>query len=463
MTRESYPKVLNRETNTSMSRWGGVRGVVRNPRAIIENLRGSLLLVPGASVIAAVLVALALTQPRWAPQDADSPFFGGGPASAQGLLQAITTAVITATTLTFSLTVVTLQLASSQFSPRLLRGFIRDRGTKTVLSIMLATAAYSLVVLRSIRSVDDPGGPFVPQIAVTGAVVMAMATIGALVYFLDHVTTEIRVETMLKNARDATCSTIERVYPATVAQGCTGPPRPESGVFTQLAGTSGFVQAADVEALTQLAIQHDVNIRLMARVGDAVVEGTPLAHAWSSSDARSPLGSGDLDEGVNQLLTVGFERTAAQDVAFGFRQLTDVASRALSPGINDPTTAEHAVSHLAHLLCLLAPRPMDDSCGRDDSGHVRALLPRHHFEDLLDQAITPLRLYGSGHPQVVSAVLRMLVQIHDLCRDQHRREAVREHARRVMDAARSDLRDPTDLNRLHSLAESLVTPDAPRS
>lgn len=429
---------------------------VRNPRALFENLRGSLLLAPGISVAVAVVVALVLTQSRWASLGADSPFFGGGPESAQGLLQAITTAVITVTSLTFSLTVVTLQLASSQFSPRLLRGFIRDRGTKTVLSIMLATAAYSLVVLRSIRTADDPGGAFVPEIAVSGAVVMALVTIGALVYFLDHVTTEIRVDTMLKKARDTTCTTIDVVYPSDKASDCIPPPRPLSGADVWPATQSGFVQAVDIQALTALAVEQGVVIRLRPRVGDAVVERTPVAHSWPIAvDQRRSATPDDFSSRVNETLTVGFERTSAQDVAFGFRQLTDVACRALSPGINDPTTAEHTITHLAHLLCLLATRPMDDACGEDSSGQVRVVLPRHSFEDLLDQAISPLRLHGSGHPQIVSAVLRTMSDVHAVCRDPARRAAVRSQAMRIMQAAEADIRDPTDVDDLRALAAAL--------
>ena len=317
--------------------------LLRNPRALLETLRGSLLFLPGLSVISAVVLALVLVQVRIDPDGfAGRLVFTGGADGARGLLQAVTGSVITVTSLTFSLTVVTLQLASSQFSPRLLRNFLRDRGTQTVLSLFLATAAYGLLVLRTIRSSAEGGrDEFVPYLAVSVAVLLALACIFGLVYFLDHITSEIRVDSMLRNVTHETRAVIDRIYPAEDQV----EPEPQTPVLplqavTLLARRTGFVQALDLRTLSEAAVAHDACVQTVKGVGDQIIGGTPLAYAWPLGPTAPPVRADALEQALDRAATIGFERTIAQDIPFGFRQLVDVASKALSPGVNDPTTAD---------------------------------------------------------------------------------------------------------------------------
>lgn len=429
---------------------------LRNPRALLEYIRGSLLFAPGLSVLAAIALGLLLARPQFAVDGSSAPFFGGGAASAQGLLQAITTAVITVTTLTFSLTVITLQLASSQYSPRLLRGFLRDRGTQAVLSILLSTAAYSLIVLRSIRLPEGGGDGFVPELAVSIAVLLAIVSIFALVYFLDHVTTEIRVDTMLAKVRRSTSETIERVYPAQPSQPVPGDtPDPPDNAMPLTALRSGYLQDVNTAGISKLASEHQVSLLLRPRVGDSVVEGTPVGWVWSSARKSDPLAAHNLAGPIDQHLTIGFERTAAQDVAFGFRQLTDVATRALSPSINDPTTATHATVHLTHLLCLLAPRPMGDVVIVDAHGPSSCRFPRHSFSDVLDDSTEPLRRYGNTHLDVVRSTFRMLNEVQAVCVSSDRRDLVRRQAVLLLSDCRQ-VHAAHNLREVEQLAAPLV-------
>jgi uncharacterized membrane protein len=429
-------------------------GLLRNPRALLEYVRGSLLFAPGLSVIVAVAIGLVLSRPEFDLGGSPAPFFGGGASGAQGLLQAITTAVITVTTLTFSLTVIALQLASSQYSPRLLRGFLRDHGTQAVLSILLATAAYSLIVLGSIRPPEDPGGESVPEVAVSLAVLLALTSIAALVYFLDHVTTEIRVDTMLVKVRDATGETIQRLFPEKPSNLAPDPtPEPPEGAAALIATRSGFLQDADVDGICDLAAQHEVSLLLRPRVGDAVVRGTPVGWIWPAPGVEA---LDDLAHLLDQHLTIGFERTAAQDYAFGFRQLTDVATRALSPGVNDPTTARHVTVQLTHLLCLLAPRPMGDVLAVSADGRFIRRFPRQGFAEILEDSVSPLRWYGNQDVDVVSSAFRMLSEVHALCSSSERRSLVRRQALLLLDSCRQ-AHSGDDLRRIEELAAPLLT------
>lgn len=431
----------------------GTVASLRNPRALWENIRASLLFAPGLSVIVAVALGIVLSRPGFALSGSSAPFFGGGAAGAQGLLQAITTAVITVTTLTFSLTVITLQLASSQYSPRLLRGFLRDRGTQGVLSILLATATYSLVVLRSIRPAQGPTGEFVPEVAVSLAVLLALASIAALVYFLDHVTTEIRVDTMLVKVRDATSATIERLFPESPDNLVPGPtPNPPEDAGVLIATRTGFLQDADVEGICELSTEHEVSLLLRPRVGDAVVQGTPMAWIWPTPDGEELQKLAHL---LDQRLTIGFERTAAQDYAFGFRQLTDVATRALSPGVNDPTTARHTTVHLTHLLCLLATRTMGDVVSVSADGRFTRRFPRQTFAEILDDSVGPLRRYGSHDVEVASSAFSMLAELMTLCSTSDRRNLVRRQGHLLLGSCRRVHTDD-DLRRIERLAAPVV-------
>jgi uncharacterized membrane protein len=181
---------------------------------VVEEMRSSLWFLPAISVFVAVIGALVLTRVE-VPHVVGLAdiVFSGGADGARGMLQAVTGSVITVTTLVFSLTVVTLQLASSQYSTRLLRTFLRDTGNQVVLSVFLATYAYTLMVLRTIEGGNGVGEEFVPQLAVSVAVLLTLASVGALVYYIDHIATEIRVDSMLRDVESDALGIIDRVHP----------------------------------------------------------------------------------------------------------------------------------------------------------------------------------------------------------------------------------------------------------
>lgn len=320
--------------------------------------------------------------------------------------------MITVTSLTFSLTVVTLQLASSQYSPRLLRTFTRDRFVHSTLAMFLGSFVYALTVVRTVRSPGDEGrGGFVPQFSVTFAFVLALGSAVVLVLFLAHLAREIRVETILRNVHDDASDTIQRVLATRPA---AHPPQPHAprpvDLRLLLAPASGFLVGLDAEQLHEAVLSADAVVVVDKAVGDSFVGGTPVARAWSLSPGTrlSDDSLTTLQNGLARAMDTGFERTSRQDVAFGLRQLTDVGVKALSPGINDPTTAVHALNHSAVLLCDLLRRDLEPHVLDDDTGRPRLVLRQRPFAELLELAVAQPRIHGADDPYVVRALLSLL-------------------------------------------------------
>ncbi|MEO9137616.1 MAG: DUF2254 domain-containing protein, partial [Jatrophihabitans sp.] len=309
-------------------------------------------------------------------------------------------------------TVVTLQLASSQFSPRLLRTFTSDVFVQATLGLFLGTFTYSLTVLRSVRSPADSGGTqFVPRLSVTVGFVLALASVVGLVLFLAHLARQIRVETMLRDVHDdATATAAAVVGPLADAEPRPPVPVPPDTAVVLTAPSSGFLVRIDEKALFTAAVQADVVVHIDRYPGASLIEGTPIGSAWSGSGPVSEQARDALRAAISRAVHVGYERTAAQDIGYGLRQLTDVANKALSPGINDPTTAVHALGHISALLCDLAGRDLRPVLHSDDSG-VRVVLQRPDLADLLDVAVTQPRRYGASDPQVLDRLFRLLGEL----------------------------------------------------
>lgn len=337
-----------------------------------ESLRTQLWPLPTLAVVLAFGLGVGI--PRLDVQVADALpltlkayLFGGGAGAARTVLDAIASSLITMTSLTFSLTVVTLQLASGQFSPRLLRTFTRGRVVHVTLGLFLATFTYALTVLRTVRTSTSDQSQFVPQVSVTVAFVLALASVLGPVLFLAHLAREIRVETMLRNVHEEASETLRRVLPELdpTADGCAALPVPPRSAVPLPAGSSGFLTRINEQALLAAAVDADAVVLLDRIPGDSVIAGTPVGAAWPR-DAGSfdPDTWSRLGERVAKAICTGFERTAAQDVSYGLRQLTDVVIRALSPGINDPTTAVHAQPLLGAAVRAGRPRPRTPAAAR---------------------------------------------------------------------------------------------------
>jgi uncharacterized membrane protein len=407
------------------------RGTGRLSR-VRDAVTGALWPLPAAAVVLAVVLGAALPLLDEALQaSGEEPLayvFEGGPSAARGILSTIAGSVISVTTLLFSLTIVTLQLASSQYSPRLLQTFVRDRIVQVCLGVLLGTFVYALVVLRSVRSAGDSDGDsaFVPRLSVTVGFVLALASVAALVTFLAHQTRQLRVETMMGDVSTEATATIGRLQ--TQVDSDDSPDEPLADVPASARPVcgrrSGFLVRTAEEPLVAELSRRGAVLRLDRRPGDSVVAGTPLAWVWVDDEA-TPLPVEELATALERYVELSVERSAAADPSYGLRKLVDIAVRALSPGINDPTTAVHALSHVSALMAQLSVRDSWHRRVSGDDGVPRLLLPSWDHAALLDLSVTQIRSYGRQDTTVVERLFALLAEVGWQARTEPQRQAVR--------------------------------------
>ncbi len=401
-----------------------------------EAIASRLWPIPMAAVIAGVLLGIAIPELDRAvdeslPENVTAVLFSGGTEAARAVLSAIAGSLITATSLTFSLTVVALQLASSQASPRLLRMFASDRMVHATLALFLGTFAYALAVLRTVSDAD--GEPFVPRMGVTIASMLTLASVIMLTFFLAHLARQLRVETMLRDVHEETQRTIRLAAETPHTAADRVPDAPAVGTRSVLASRSGFVTGVDRNAILEVAAEHDLVVRELRTVGSSVIEGRPMLEWWAR-EPRTLLGPDTLrqvDDRLGGAVRIGYERTPTQDVGFGLRQLVDIAVRALSPGVNDPTTAVHALSHISAVLAELDRMPPEPPALADEHGMPRLVQSQHEFVDLLELAVEQPRRYGASDPDVAARLFQMLEELAECVRRPERRSAIRSQLDRL--------------------------------
>lgn len=328
-----------------------------------DRLRSSLWFVP--ATIACLAVALAFGAVEFDKVIAEDWLqrlgwsYSGGAEGASLLLGTVAGSIIAIAGTVFSMTFVALSLASSQLGPRLMRNFMRDAANQVVLGTLVAKFVYCLLVLRTIRRVDEVA--FVPHVSVSIGVLLAIVSIGVLIYFIHHVSVSIQADEVVARVGREMEDGIERLYPGHLGkhgpdvskvQGETDLPKAfEKEADPVVALEDGYLQLIDANALMTLASEGNVLIRLERRPGHYIVKGQALVMVWPGEHVTKTL----IDK-INATFVIGNQRTAAQDVEFSFQQLVEIAVRALSPGINDPFTAIACLDRLGSGLCCLAQR-----------------------------------------------------------------------------------------------------------
>lgn len=385
-------------------------------RRILDRLAGAYWPIPAACVILAVGLALALGQlDHQLDRDGSGLAFTGGPDSARTLLSTIATSMLTLTALVFSITIVVLQLTSTQFSPRALRTFLRDHQNQLTLGVFLATFVYSLTALREVRGEDGLTDRFVPGITITVAFVLVLASVGLFVQYINHIAQSIRVVAIIEKIAVETRGTIERVHPHQEAKDVPDPSFPPPTRLL-VAEDAGVVASVETHHLVALASRAGAVVRLVPCIGDFVACGMPLLE----------ISGGDgLDDGeVRATVELSRERNARQDVAFGLRQLVDIAERALSPGVNDPSTAVQCLDQIHDLLRRLVRRPYPPCGHQDDDGVVRVVVPMPSWEAHVALAVDELRVWGSGSLQVRGRMKAMFDDLLSVAQGNRRRPLV---------------------------------------
>jgi uncharacterized membrane protein len=407
--------------------------------------RDSLWFLPGVLTLLAALLAFVVTEAeRRGAFDADmlrSWVFGGGVEGARGVLGAIAGGLITVTGVVFSVTIVALQLASSQFTPRILRNFTADRGNQLVLGVFIATFTYTILVLRTVRSAADGEDPFVPRVAVTLAVVMVLVAIGFLIFYINHSARSIQVAAILDRVASRTIGDIHRLFPEQVGHADDANPPdprpPEHDAVTVAADAAGYLQVVDARSLFRLGKGKRLVIAMEPYIGDFVVPGQPLASVSPPAEVDE-----EVCRQVRRAFLLGPERTPEQDVEFGIVEISDIAIKALSPGINDPTTAVRCIDRLAEVLLALGTRHPPDPW-RTEEGRVHYLARHTTFERAVGLSFDQIRHFGASNPAIVRRLLEVTTRLASLV-PAPRRAVLLAQAEAVLHDARARIESAAD-------------------
>jgi len=391
-------------------RWTSrVRSAARLP---LEKTGSTLWVIPSMFVAGAVGLSFAAEaiDRRLSSERSTWFLFGGGPEGARELFSAVATSMLTFTGLVFSITILVLQLASNQFSPRAMRTFLKDRGSKLAMGVFVGTFVYALLGLRLVRVATEDRESFVPALSAWLTVPLALISVGAFIAYLQHVAQSIRAIVVIRRIAEDTRAALERLYPEGLGESADEDPHiqhlqgPPSGQVRS--AHFGVVVSVDQERLLNLAQQGQVAFALRARLGEFVPLNSPLFDVWGDTSKID----GDA---VRRCVTLGVERTLVQDASYGFRQLVDVAGRALSPAMNDPTTAAEVLDQLHDLLRRLVERRFPDASRKIDD-RVVLVLPRPDWGDYVKLALDEIQQWGRDSPQVrgrIGLLLRDLLDV----------------------------------------------------
>ncbi len=421
-----------------------------------ENLRTSLWFLP--SMLVTLCVSLATITLRWdgqlaAQESVAIPYlFSGTADAARTMLSTIASSLLTVLSIAFSLTMVALQQASSQFSPRVLRSITASRVNQTVVGVYAGTFIYALLILRTIRG-EHAGAPFVPALSVTSAVLLALVCIAMLVYFIHHVSLSLQVSEIIKDLHDTLIHQIEQQYAGSQSSSDDGELEArDSRARTRVcAHTGGFVRRID-PSLAELRVEG-ATIWLTASVGGYVPRGGTLAHV-APADKR-------LIERVRTAYVLGSERSAAQDPLFAVRQLVDIGLRALSPGVNDPTTAEYVLRQLGDALTVLVAKEIPARRADDKAGCVRVIVDSPTWQDYIEEAFSQLRRHSRADFAVTRCLLDVLGAVGESTTTEGRASAVRMQVAEVRLALSAQSFSDADREQLRMRCDSVMKMLAP--
>jgi uncharacterized membrane protein len=388
---------------------------------------------------------------------------GGGSDGAREILSSVAGSIITVVSVTFSVTIVALTVASQHFGPRLLNNFMRDTAVQVVLGIFIGTFVYCLLVLRTVQGDNDHYERFIPHLGVAGAVMLTLVSVASLIFYIHHVATAIQVSQIAMNVARDFERAIDRLFPEQLGQDVdrTQPrPSPPPEAFSVPSRSSGYVQHVEADRILALAAHRGVVVWLLVRPGDFATEGLRLALV-----APTPSDSERFCDELNGALIIGSDRTPEQDAGFPLHQLVEVALHALSTGINEPFTSVTCIDRLGQGLTKLAMRRIPSALRLDERGELRVVSHGNTFVELLDDACNPIRAHSQESPEVGLRLLHMLARLAGVARREEDRAAIERQAELVsrgMDKWRRDEAYCERLDRLRGRVGERLRNSEPR-
>lgn len=366
-----------------------------------QKVLSSLWFVPVLCVLAGMVLSfVTIVFDRATDYDLVPRSLTGGADAALAILSTIAASMVSLAALVLTITMVVVQLAMGQFSPRIVQTILQDKPSQFAIGLFVATFAHAMLTLREVQF----GPPeVVPGLAIIAAYILVVVSIVVLVMYVHHIGRSLRVSALIELVGTDTRRLLDEQYPA--PPGDPDPSPDEQGPARVVAPNSGVVIRVDQDGLVELAAEAGCVLRMRPSLGEFVPAGAVLF------DVEGDAGRLDHDAAAGAI-RVGLERTLEQDIAYGFRLLVDIAERSVSESpFQDPTTAVQAIDRLHDCLRQLAPREFPDGIHRDDGGAVRLIMPVMDWDAYVELAFEEIRLVGAASPQVAR---RMRAALEDL-------------------------------------------------
>ncbi|BAZ09014.1 hypothetical protein NIES4071_08200 [Calothrix sp. NIES-4071] len=409
-----------------------------------DTLHSSYWFIPSVMAVLATILAFTMLMLDRTGKSIDYWWiYTGGASGARSLLEAVAGSMVSVTATAFSITIVALQLAASNFGPRLLRNFMQDTGNQFVLGTFIGTFIYCLFVLRTIRGEGDGYERFVPQLSITMGILLAIISVGVLIYFIDHASTIIQASHIIENVSDDLHKAIDRLFPQRIGHGVSDNQKQGEEVpkdFDQesrpiRANSTGYLQVIDNDELMKLAKEHNLLLRIESRPGKYITNGSSLVMVFPSEKVNKKLA-----KQINSAFILGRERTEQQDIGFPINQLVEIALRAISPGINDPFTAIRCIDRLAAGLSHLVQRDFPSPYRYDKNNKLRVIIAEPIlFEELAYNAFNQIRQYGKSDTAVTIRLLEAIIIISTYTDNPKYQQVLRHHADMILHSCSGEL------------------------
>ncbi|HEV7298837.1 MAG TPA: DUF2254 domain-containing protein [Tepidisphaeraceae bacterium] len=424
-------------------------------RHVIETLSSSYWFVPTLMVVAGAGGAIAMLYVDRSMLNSREPqgwLYGGGAEGANTLLSTVAGSIVTVAGVVFSITIAALSQASSQFGPRLLRNFMRDRGNQVVLGTFVATFVYCLLILRTVRRDTEDGSAFIPHAAITVAVLLAVLSIGVLVYFIHHVSVSLQAPMVVAQTRAELEAVVARLgdemgVAGAVAMAPGHDTRPSDFHATAkpiVSHVSGYVQAVDYDGLLHAATELGLTLELKCRPGNYVIECNAMLIVWPAERCTEA-----VQDRLRNAFICGRHSTPEQDIEYGVRQIVEIAVRALSPGINDPFTAINCIDALGSAICRVGQHGLPGPLRYDAKGILRIVAPVTTFDGLVDMAFNQIRQYGRTSVPVTLRLLEVITEAAEQLTGLEERAVLLRHAEMIHREGETKFTEPSDLTDLN--------------
>ena len=430
--------------------------------SVWDVIHTSFWFVPCVMALAALLFSLctvAFDQRSTSIEFANSLGFvwSGGAEGARSLLSTIAGSLITVTGVVFSITIVALTLASSQFGPRLLRNFVQDTGNQITLGTFIATFLYCILVLRTIRSSNEGG--FIPFFSITCGLAFCLASIAVLIYFIHHVAISIQAENLLARVgRELSAAVIKHFPEAGSLQDQEVARRVFDQHLAQLrrvpvpSNRCGYVQRIDRASLVSRAQNDDFWIAVKKSPGDFVMAEEVLAYIWIHPG--KDIAALNVTT-LNKHFVLGQQRTESQDVLYGARQLSEIAARALSPGTNDPYTAMECIEWMSAALSIVVRRSPTPQLIEDGEGTPRLLETTPTLETMCSAMLEPIIAYGLSSALVATRAIDSLCRVAGYVTHPVDARVLERYSLRIASQAKIMLKDQEALLEVLSSADKI--------